>query len=73
MSQNCVVCGVYALLKCGGCKNAVYCGKYHQKFDWKRGHKIQCKCFEVIFVCKNYFCHSLQFVVFPLKSLITRH
>lgn len=47
MSQICKVCGVYAVLKCGGCKIVVYCGKDHQKSDWKNGHKNQCKCYEV--------------------------
>lgn len=49
MDQICVVCGVLADLKCGGCKNVVYCGKDHQRVDWKSGHKNQCKCFEVTF------------------------
>lgn len=49
MAQTCVICGVSAGLKCGGCKSVVYCGKDHQKLDWKGGHKKQCKCFEVIF------------------------
>ncbi|XP_037033385.1 SET domain-containing protein SmydA-8-like [Bradysia coprophila] len=47
MSQICVVCGVSAALKCGGCKMVVYCGKEHQKSDWKSGHKNRCKCFEI--------------------------
>lgn len=47
MTENCVICGIPAGLKCGGCKNVVYCGKDHQKLDWKGGHKKQCKCFEV--------------------------
>lgn len=47
MTSVCKVCGISADLKCGGCKIAVYCGRDHQKFDWKSGHKNQCKCFEV--------------------------
>ncbi|XP_055373089.1 SET domain-containing protein SmydA-8 [Condylostylus longicornis] len=44
---NCPVCGVKASLKCGGCKNVVYCGKEHQKIHWKKEHKNNCKCFEI--------------------------
>ncbi len=30
------------LKKCSRCKQAMYCGKEHQKSDWAR-HKLQCK------------------------------
>lgn len=45
--QNCPICGIPSKLKCGGCKNVVYCGKDHQKQHWRKEHKGQCKCFEV--------------------------
>ncbi|KAJ6634117.1 SET domain-containing protein SmydA-8, isoform A [Pseudolycoriella hygida] len=47
MVQFCAVCGVSAVLKCGGCKNIVYCGKEHQKVHWKSGHKNLCKIYEI--------------------------
>ncbi|XP_055678969.1 SET domain-containing protein SmydA-8-like [Lutzomyia longipalpis] len=45
--SSCAVCGVEANLKCGGCKNVVYCGKDHQKVHWRKGHKAMCKCVEL--------------------------
>lgn len=47
MTNTCAVCGVPAHQKCGGCKNVSYCGKEHQKIHWKKGHKAECKCYEV--------------------------
>lgn len=44
---KCAVCGVAASQKCGGCRNVVYCGKEHQIVHWKKGHKAECKCYEV--------------------------
>ncbi|XP_050334966.1 SET domain-containing protein SmydA-8 [Bactrocera neohumeralis] len=44
---NCAVCGVAASQKCGGCRNVVYCGKEHQIIHWKKGHKAECKCYEI--------------------------
>uniref|UniRef100_W8B5D3 Protein msta, isoform A n=1 Tax=Ceratitis capitata TaxID=7213 RepID=W8B5D3_CERCA len=44
---KCAVCGVAASQKCGGCRNVVYCGKEHQIIHWKKGHKGECKCYEV--------------------------
>ncbi|XP_036326131.1 SET domain-containing protein SmydA-8-like [Rhagoletis pomonella] len=44
---KCAVCGVTAAQKCGGCRNVVYCGKEHQIIHWKKGHKAECKCYEV--------------------------
>ena len=48
MSDNCIICGTEAKLKCGGCKNVAYCGVEHQKKDWKN-HKLICssKLYEV--------------------------
>lgn len=43
---HCGFCGVNAsehiLMKCSGCLNMYYCGKEHQRFDWKK-HKPTCK------------------------------
>jgi hypothetical protein len=30
-----------AAYKCGRCKEAIYCCRDHQRFDWKR-HKVEC-------------------------------
>lgn len=45
--SKCAVCGVSASLKCMACKQVYYCGKDHQKIHWKKGHKAECKCYEV--------------------------
>ncbi|XP_055907545.1 SET domain-containing protein SmydA-8 [Eupeodes corollae] len=44
---HCPICRTAATLKCAGCKSVVYCGKEHQKIHWKKGHKAECKCYEV--------------------------
>ncbi|XP_023303762.2 SET domain-containing protein SmydA-8 [Lucilia cuprina] len=46
-SSKCAVCGVPASLKCMACKQVYYCGKEHQKIHWKKGHKAECKCYEI--------------------------
>ncbi|XP_013119232.1 SET domain-containing protein SmydA-8 [Stomoxys calcitrans] len=46
-SSKCAVCGVSASLKCMACKQVFYCGKEHQKIHWKKGHKAECKCYEI--------------------------
>lgn len=41
---TCKVCGKTGdeVMKCGGCKVVAYCGKDHQREDWK-AHKVLCK------------------------------
>lgn len=40
---ECQLCGkMDNLMICGGCKRTWYCGKEHQKYDWKY-HKKKCK------------------------------
>jgi hypothetical protein len=40
---TCCICGsAVDLLKCSVCRSVHYCGKEHQKQDWKR-HKHECK------------------------------
>jgi WD40 repeat protein len=39
--EACVMCGKPGRL-CTGCRSVAYCGKEHQKQDWKR-HKTACK------------------------------
>ncbi|XP_005177231.2 SET domain-containing protein SmydA-8 [Musca domestica] len=46
--NRCAVCEVPASLKCMACKQVFYCGKEHQKIHWKKGHKAECKCYEVV-------------------------
>lgn len=43
MSKACSVCGKPANFTCGGCKLVSYCGKEHQKQDWRGSHKSVCK------------------------------
>lgn len=47
-SGTCELCGSPATLKCSGCKDKYYCGKDHQKSDWKR-HKELCRPFQICF------------------------
>jgi len=42
-SRTCIVCNKNAEFSCGGCKLVNYCGKDHQKQDWKTVHKTECK------------------------------
>lgn len=39
----CEVCGIRGPYNCSNCKQANYCSSGHQKIDWLRGHKNQCK------------------------------
>lgn len=47
MAMICGYCKEEASLLCIACKNVYYCGKEHQLLDWKKGHRAQCKSFEV--------------------------
>lgn len=47
MSMVCEFCGESASLKCAGCQLVFYCNREHQKLDWKKGHKMKCKGYEV--------------------------
>lgn len=42
MSGKCQVCEAEAQQQCTGCKSVYYCGKEHQKSDWK-SHKVECR------------------------------
>ncbi|KAH8244081.1 hypothetical protein KR038_000446 [Drosophila bunnanda] len=44
---SCALCQARASQLCGACRNVVYCSREHQKEHWKRGHKSECKCYEV--------------------------
>jgi len=39
----CPVCGCRGDKVCGRCKSVAYCSQLHQKADWKKGHKLECK------------------------------
>jgi len=43
----CAVCQGLAKLRCSACKNVLYCGKEHQKEDWKI-HKAKCEFFNKV-------------------------
>ncbi|EDW69913.1 SET domain-containing protein SmydA-8 [Drosophila virilis] len=43
----CAFCQSHATQLCAGCRSVVYCSREHQKEHWKRGHKRECKCFEL--------------------------
>ncbi|EDV97595.1 GH16955 [Drosophila grimshawi] len=44
---SCAYCQQRATQLCAGCRSVVYCSREHQKEHWKRGHKRECKCYEV--------------------------
>ncbi|XP_068150110.1 SET domain-containing protein SmydA-8 [Drosophila tropicalis] len=44
---NCAFCQARASQICAACKSVVYCSREHQKEHWKKGHKRECKCYEV--------------------------
>ena len=39
---KCVLCGSATNLFCSQCLQTAYCGRKHQKIDWKRQHRQQC-------------------------------
>lgn len=57
--DTCVVCGSKEdVLQCGNCKGVSYCGKIHQKLDWKV-HKSRCRPLETardVFRCSVWNC-----------------
>ncbi|ALC45151.1 CG18136, partial [Drosophila busckii] len=44
---TCAYCQAKASQLCTACRSVVYCSREHQKEHWKRGHKLECKCYEV--------------------------
>lgn len=44
---KCALCQAHATQLCAACRGVVYCSREHQKEHWKRGHKSECKCYEV--------------------------
>ncbi|CAK9805253.1 SET domain-containing protein SmydA-8, isoform A [Anthophora quadrimaculata] len=46
MECVCPICGQYATLKCGSCKQEFYCSKDHQRQDWHR-HRSTCQAWEI--------------------------
>ncbi|XP_078040742.1 SET domain-containing protein SmydA-8-like [Augochlora pura] len=44
---SCCVCGKPAYTRCHECQNAFYCGKPHQRKDWRR-HSQVCKPFKLV-------------------------
>lgn len=48
MDMICGYCKEEGNLLCTGCKNVFYCGKEHQRLDWKKGHRSKCKAYEVL-------------------------
>ncbi|XP_070506795.1 SET domain-containing protein SmydA-8-like [Chironomus tepperi] len=46
--ENCAVCGVESKQKCSGCNLVFYCSRDHQVADWKKGHKTNCKCYDIL-------------------------
>ncbi len=44
LNESCRICGKDANDACSGCKDALYCSKPCQKWDWKTGgHKVLCR------------------------------
>ena len=47
MTNYCKVCKAGAKQKCSGCSSVFYCSRNCQVADWKKGHKNECKPYEV--------------------------
>ncbi|XP_070503973.1 programmed cell death protein 2 [Chironomus tepperi] len=61
--NTCNVCGCKAPMVCGKCKKIYYCGKDHQKIDWK-SHRIICGQDSVL--SKTSQCESYHFPEFEI-------
>ena len=48
-STVCRVCSAPAMQRCAGCQQVGYCGRDHQRADWKAQHRDQCRRFKVSF------------------------
>ena len=66
----CIVCGCTGSKRCSKCHKVTYCGKDHQRLDWKAGHKMLCTTdSEQSTVCGNE-CGSKYFL-FPEFEIVT--
>ena len=54
LAPLCAVCGLPGRERCSRCHTVSYCGRTHQAFDWKRGHKATCG--YVLSVCASLAC-----------------
>ncbi|XP_077997124.1 programmed cell death protein 2-like isoform X2 [Glandiceps talaboti] len=59
----CVMCGSKGPKRCGKCHKVAYCGRDHQKIDWKSGHKKVC--------CKEGSKSSNSMLLFPEYEVVT--
>ncbi|XP_014211929.1 programmed cell death protein 2 [Copidosoma floridanum] len=41
-TKTCNLCGIFSSKQCSMCKKVNYCGRFHQVWDWKNGHKSSC-------------------------------
>uniref|UniRef100_A0A182PI27 MYND-type domain-containing protein n=1 Tax=Anopheles epiroticus TaxID=199890 RepID=A0A182PI27_9DIPT len=48
MPSLCGVCSAPAAHRCAGCQQVAYCGRDHQRADWKAQHRNQCRRFKVV-------------------------
>uniref|UniRef100_A0AAG5DWF8 MYND-type domain-containing protein n=1 Tax=Anopheles atroparvus TaxID=41427 RepID=A0AAG5DWF8_ANOAO len=48
MTSLCGVCRAPATQRCSGCQQVAYCGRDHQRQDWKAQHRHQCRRFKVV-------------------------
>ncbi|XP_053678254.1 SET domain-containing protein SmydA-8-like [Anopheles nili] len=47
MTSTCSVCSAPAAHRCAGCQQVAYCGRDHQRTDWKAQHRNQCRRYKV--------------------------
>ncbi|XP_058126992.1 SET domain-containing protein SmydA-8-like [Anopheles ziemanni] len=48
MTLLCSICRAPAAQRCSGCQQVGYCGRDHQRQDWKAQHRHQCRRFKVV-------------------------
>ncbi len=67
----CAVCGLPAVDRCGRCRAASYCGRFHQALHWNSGHKALCGC--VVVSALLWLCVSVLVCAFIIPpSLLAR-
>ncbi|KAJ3210880.1 programmed cell death protein [Clydaea vesicula] len=70
-SRYCKICNLKGSKCCSKCKNAYYCSKEHQLYDWNNlDHKLNCStnCTKVVNIDYNTKSNELQFNCFEIVN-----